>query len=145
ISDHPPHVFSNIIQAALLRAVRYSSTSEIFQNERRTIRLMLLYNGYRSRYIDTYFRKLFGDSISQTSMIPFIDNENQFLTMRHSLLAQPSVKERETHHRIATAGLNEQTNDGNIYENTTTITTLSKGKKPNKFANTLFIIHMKNV
>ncbi|CAF2066067.1 unnamed protein product [Rotaria magnacalcarata] len=139
ISDHPPHVFSNIIQAALLRAVRYSSTSEIFQNERRTIRLMLLYNGYRSRYIDTYFRKFFGDSISQTSMIPFIDNENQFLTMRHSLLAQPSVKERETHHRIATAGLNEQTNDGNIYENTTTITTLSKGKKPNKFANTLFL------
>ncbi|CAF3618926.1 unnamed protein product, partial [Rotaria socialis] len=47
ISDHPPHVFSNIIHAALLRAVRYSSTSEIFQNERRAIRLMLLYNGLK--------------------------------------------------------------------------------------------------
>ncbi|CAF3346293.1 unnamed protein product, partial [Rotaria socialis] len=72
-------------------------------------------------------------------MIPFIDDENQFLTMRHSLLAQPSVKERETQHRIATAGLNEQTNDDDITEKTTAITTLSKGKKPNKFTNTLFL------
>ncbi|CAF3369032.1 unnamed protein product [Rotaria socialis] len=45
ISDHPRHVFSNIIQAALLRAVRYSSTLDIFEKERRSIRLMLLYNG----------------------------------------------------------------------------------------------------
>ena len=45
ISDHPRHVFSNIIQAALLRAVRYSSTSEIFQKQRRSIRSMLLFNG----------------------------------------------------------------------------------------------------
>ena len=44
ISDHPRHVFSNIIQAALLRAVRYSSTLDILENERRVIRLMLLYN-----------------------------------------------------------------------------------------------------
>jgi hypothetical protein len=34
-----------IIQAALLRAVRYSSTLKIFQNERRAIRFMLLFNG----------------------------------------------------------------------------------------------------
>jgi len=48
IYDHPRprHVFINIIQAALLRAVRFSSTLEIFQKEYRTIRLMLLYNGY---------------------------------------------------------------------------------------------------
>jgi hypothetical protein len=46
ISDHPRHIFINIIQAALLRAVRFSSTLEIFQKEYRTIRLMLLYNGY---------------------------------------------------------------------------------------------------
>ena len=46
ISDHPRHIFINIIQAALLRAVRFSSTLENFQKEYRTIRLMLLYNGY---------------------------------------------------------------------------------------------------
>jgi hypothetical protein len=44
-SDHPRHVFANIIRAALLRAVRCSSTLEIFQKERRVIRLILLYNG----------------------------------------------------------------------------------------------------
>ncbi len=44
LSDHPRHVFRNIIQTALTRAVRYSSTFEAFNNERRSIRLMLLYN-----------------------------------------------------------------------------------------------------
>jgi len=45
ISDHPRHTFVNIIQAALVRAVRHSSTSVLFQKEYRTIRLMVLYNG----------------------------------------------------------------------------------------------------
>ena len=45
ISDHPRHVFVNIVQGALTRAVRYSSTCEAFENERRYIKLMLSYNG----------------------------------------------------------------------------------------------------
>lgn len=44
-SDHPRHMFRNIIQAALIRAIRYSTTFEAFNIERRNIRLMLLYNG----------------------------------------------------------------------------------------------------
>lgn len=44
-SEHPRHIFENIIRASLLRAVRYCSTSEKFNNERRAIKLMLLYNG----------------------------------------------------------------------------------------------------
>ena len=44
-SDHPRHVFANIIQTAHLRAVRYSSTLELFNQEKRAIQLMLLYNG----------------------------------------------------------------------------------------------------
>lgn len=43
-SDHPRHVFANVIKTALLRAVRYSSTLELYHHERRAIRLMLLYN-----------------------------------------------------------------------------------------------------
>ena len=43
-SDHPHHTFRNTIDAALLRAVRYSSTLSTFQTEQRTIKLMLLYN-----------------------------------------------------------------------------------------------------
>ncbi len=45
-SDHPRHIFANIIQGALLRAIRYSSTLKEFNHERRAIKLMLLYNGY---------------------------------------------------------------------------------------------------
>ena len=45
-SDHPRHVFRNIVKTKLTRAVRYSSTFEAFENERRSIKLMFLYNGY---------------------------------------------------------------------------------------------------
>ena len=45
-SDHPRHTFGNIIQGALARAVRYSSTLEAFDTERRNVKLTLLYNGY---------------------------------------------------------------------------------------------------
>jgi hypothetical protein len=44
-SDHPRQVFKNVIDGALMRAVRYSSTLSIFHEERRSIKLMLLYNG----------------------------------------------------------------------------------------------------
>jgi hypothetical protein len=49
-SDHPRQIFANIIRGALLRAVRYSSTLEEFNHERRAIKLMLLYNGYSLIY-----------------------------------------------------------------------------------------------
>ena len=44
LSDHPRHVFRNVVQTALIRAVRYSSTFDVFNHELRNIRLMLLYN-----------------------------------------------------------------------------------------------------
>ncbi len=44
-SDHPRHVFKNVVDGALMRAVRYSSTLSAFDEERRTIKLMFLYNG----------------------------------------------------------------------------------------------------
>ena len=47
-SDHSRHMFRNIIHTALLRAARYSSTLATFDNERRLIILVLLYNGYFS-------------------------------------------------------------------------------------------------
>lgn len=45
-SDHPRHMFANIVETALLRALRYSSTLSTFIAERRYIILMLLYNEY---------------------------------------------------------------------------------------------------
>jgi hypothetical protein len=50
ISDHSRHVFKNVIDGALTRAVRYSSTLSTFHKERRSIKLMLLYNGYLSPF-----------------------------------------------------------------------------------------------
>ncbi|CAF4160468.1 unnamed protein product [Rotaria sordida] len=44
-SDHPRHIFKNIIDGALTRAIRFSSTLSAFNEERRSIKLMLLYNG----------------------------------------------------------------------------------------------------
>jgi hypothetical protein len=43
-SDHPRHVFTNIIDVALMRAMRYSSTLSAFNEERHTIKVMLLHN-----------------------------------------------------------------------------------------------------
>lgn len=43
-SDHPRHIFTNIIDNALLRAIRYSSTLTAFNREQRLIKLLLLYN-----------------------------------------------------------------------------------------------------
>lgn len=58
LSDHPRHVFPNIIYGALRRAIRYSSTFKAFENERRNIRLNLLCNGY------VYYSILFNIYIS---------------------------------------------------------------------------------
>jgi hypothetical protein len=44
-SDHPRHIFKNVIDTALMRAIRYSSTLSAFNEERRSIKLMFLYNG----------------------------------------------------------------------------------------------------
>jgi hypothetical protein len=44
-SDHPRHIFKNVIDVALMRAIRYSSTLLAFNDEQRSIKLMFLYNG----------------------------------------------------------------------------------------------------
>ena len=49
-SDHPRSIFDNIIDGALTRAVRYSSSLADFNDERCYIRLKLLYNGFVRRF-----------------------------------------------------------------------------------------------
>ena len=44
-SDHPRHIFQNIVETAMIRAFRYSSTWSTFTSERRSLQLKLLYNG----------------------------------------------------------------------------------------------------
>lgn len=44
-SDHPRHVFENIIQGSLIRAIRYSSTLTLFQTELIWLRMRFFLNG----------------------------------------------------------------------------------------------------
>ena len=77
-SDHPRHIFNNIIDSALMRAIRYSSTLSAFNEERRSIKLMLLYNGLVSLSISNTFICLFFSFIVIHQDISTIDSSNFF-------------------------------------------------------------------
>ncbi|CAF4535104.1 unnamed protein product [Rotaria sp. Silwood2] len=94
VSDHPRRIFNNIIDAALVRAVRYSSTLTHFNHERRLIRLKLLYNRYPPKFIDKQFKKFFNkysSTWSSSQILPIIDNENEFFAIRQQLLVAPRL------------------------------------------------------
>ncbi|CAF3852581.1 unnamed protein product [Rotaria magnacalcarata] len=105
ISDHPRHVFINIIQTSLARAVRYSSTFEAFNYERRYIKLMLLYNGYPSTFIENQFHKYLSDYISTSPFLPLIDDEKKFFQFRQKLLGQPTPRQSLVALSAATADI----------------------------------------
>ncbi|CAF2130273.1 unnamed protein product [Rotaria magnacalcarata] len=137
ISDHPRHVFENIVQTSLRRAVKYSSTFQLFNDERRYIKSTFLYNGYPSSFIDKTFRKFFSDYISSRSFLPFLDNEAQFIQMRIASSRQPSRQQSQVETRIATL-----TNDNDhLVEDLDKKEEfiIQENKKPNKLQNKLII------
>ncbi|CAF5048699.1 unnamed protein product, partial [Rotaria sp. Silwood1] len=111
LSDHPRHVFRNVIQTVLTRAVRYLSTFEIFNHERRAIRLMFLYNRYPSNYINQQFEKFFADYLSSTSppILPMITNESQSFALRQKLLNELTAKQTQLAISAATVQLTQRT------------------------------------
>ncbi|CAF1369265.1 unnamed protein product [Adineta steineri] len=137
-SDHPRHVFVNIIQTLLTRAVRYSSAFEILNYERRSIKLMLLYNGYPSSFIDQQFHKFFNEFIYATSILSFIENEQQYILLRREILGQPTPKQSQTASRAATADVDNDQND--VTAETTSRELVEKiQKKPINYADRLFL------
>ncbi|CAF4470460.1 unnamed protein product [Rotaria magnacalcarata] len=80
-SDHPRHAFANTIKNFLERAVRYSSTFEAFNYERRNIKLMLLYNDYPSTFIENELQKYFSEYISKSLFLPLINDEQKYFLM----------------------------------------------------------------
>ncbi|CAF1097599.1 unnamed protein product [Adineta ricciae] len=58
-SVHPIHMKKNIPFTMLLRAIRYSSTFQIYLNEREKLRMALLINKYPNTFIEKQFNKLF--------------------------------------------------------------------------------------
>ncbi|CAF4171520.1 unnamed protein product, partial [Rotaria sordida] len=139
LSDHPRHVFRNVIQTALTRAVRYSSTFEIFNNERRAIRLMFLYNKYPSNYINQQFEKFFADYMSSTSssILSMITNESQFFALREKLSNQPTAKQTQVAMSAATVDLLQSTQ--NVTQRNTNNMEATIKRKNDKFKNNLFI------
>ncbi|CAF2156343.1 unnamed protein product [Rotaria magnacalcarata] len=91
-SDHLRHVLSNIIKTSIERATRYSSTFETFNHEGRYIKLMLLYNGYPSTFIENEFHKYFSEYISKSPFLPLIDDEQKYFLLRKQILGQPTPR-----------------------------------------------------
>jgi hypothetical protein len=118
-SDHPRHIFKNIIDTALMRAIRYSSTLSAFNEEQRSIKLMLLYNRYVSfsfqsnlrlsilqssyppRYIHSQFHKFYTSYLPTSFILPMITTENDFTFIRRILLDKPTIPEYQLAERIA--------------------------------------------
>ncbi|CAF1655043.1 unnamed protein product [Adineta ricciae] len=119
-SDHHPYIYANMIQTALARAVRYSSTFEAFNQEKRQIKLMFLYNGYSSSYIEDQFHKYFLGYINEAAFIPVVTEMTQFFLLRQKMLAQPTARQTQVARSIAAAAAANTTDEPS--EDLTTIT-----------------------
>ncbi|CAF1374247.1 unnamed protein product [Rotaria sordida] len=134
LSDHPRHVFQNVIHTALTRAVRYSSSFEVFNNERRAIRLI-----YPSNYINQQFQKFFADYMSSSSspFIPMITNPSQFFALRQKLSTQPTAKQTQLATSAAAVHLIQNTQ--NVTQRNTNNMEATVKRNNNKFKNNLFV------
>jgi hypothetical protein len=61
---------------------------------------MYLYFSYPTAYIDKQFRKMLGDCISSTSIIPVIENEYKFIQLRKKLMGQPTARQSQLEAQI---------------------------------------------
>ncbi|CAF3986224.1 unnamed protein product, partial [Adineta steineri] len=148
-SDHPQHIFRNIIRTALLRAIRYSSTFEAFNVERRNIRLMLLYNGYPSTYINKEFHAFFDQFNlydSYSSILPMIQHENQFNAIHNKIAPTPTHKQTLTASDIALSQIPDNEYENLMQVQATNPTATNKNKKK-KLKRLLFLhtIHEKRL
>ncbi|CAF4728615.1 unnamed protein product, partial [Rotaria sp. Silwood2] len=117
--------------------IRYSSTFEAFNNERRAVRFMLLFNGYPTRYIDREFRKIFGSYTSLNSILPLIDNEAQFFRLRKEYMNQPTARHSQIEAHIAQ--FQEKNEESEVEQLVTTTSTTTKKQKNSRFQDTVII------
>ncbi|CAF1426732.1 unnamed protein product [Rotaria sordida] len=98
LSDHPRHVFRNVIHTALTRAVRYSSSFEVFNNERRAIRLMFLYNSSDPTLLLPDYLKLSDSKFTQmllTSTSNIMNQDELIESERHITIYSSSYTTRQ--------------------------------------------------
>ncbi|CAF2938990.1 unnamed protein product [Rotaria sp. Silwood2] len=61
ISDHPPVMYSTLIQACRIRAALLCSKESHFHNERRDIQVIFVQNGYSIEFIREHVEQFFQD------------------------------------------------------------------------------------
>ncbi|CAF1682093.1 unnamed protein product, partial [Adineta ricciae] len=114
-SDHHPYIYANMIQTALARAIRYSSTFEAFNQEKNQIKLMFLYNGYSSIYIDDQFHKYFLGYINEAAFTPVITEMTKFFILHQKILAQPTARQTQvTRSMTAAANTTNESSEDSI-------------------------------
>ncbi|CAF1683791.1 unnamed protein product, partial [Rotaria magnacalcarata] len=148
ISDHPRHVFSNIIKTSIERAIRYSSTFEAFNYERRYIKLMLLYNelfSYPSTFIENELHKYFSEYISKSPFLSLIDDEQKYFLLRKEILGQPTPRQTQVAMSAALADIDNDPLDDDERQQPDTYKIKSEKKSQTVTKHSLLILRMKNV
>ena len=84
ILDHPPLMYSTLIQASLIRAALICSKVSDFQTERRDIQLVFIANGYTINYIKGHVEQFFQDYHVSNWKSDF--NQNRYETMRQQIV-----------------------------------------------------------
>ena len=59
------------------------------------------YHRYPLRFIHSRFNKFFTNHLATSHVLPMINNENDFVTMRHHLMNQPTVPDYQIASRLA--------------------------------------------
>ncbi|CAF2040575.1 unnamed protein product, partial [Rotaria magnacalcarata] len=145
ISDHPRHVFSNIIKTSIEHAIRYSSTFEAFNYERRYIKLMLIYNDYPSTFIENELHKYFSEYISKSPFLSLIDDEQKYFLLRKQILGQPTPRQTQVAMSAALADIDNDPLDDDERQQPDTYKIKSEKKSQTVTKHSLLILRMKNV
>ncbi|CAF2217162.1 unnamed protein product, partial [Rotaria magnacalcarata] len=133
ISDHPRYTFVNVIQTSLTRALRNSSTFEIFNNER--IYIKKYYLDVHRHSLRNNFKTFFSEYINSSSFLTFIDNKTQFVTMRNKILNLPTTRQSQVLISAATADIaNDQIDEPQNEPTTTTATTTVQERNKKEYA-----------
>ncbi|CAF1552592.1 unnamed protein product [Adineta ricciae] len=112
-SDHPRHIYINIVYEALLRAARLSSNVQTFDKERLRIEMILLLNGYPPKFIRQHFHRFF--RLNQAMEVLTLLNVRQYEKLHEKLLYLPTRREKKVllHQRAALTTIADDDDDNN--------------------------------
>jgi hypothetical protein len=115
VSDHPQHIHINIPCRALLRASRLCADVYAFDSERLEIEMILLMNGYPTRFIKHHFDRFF--RLNQATSVFMTLNTKQYENLHKKFLYLPTRREKNCFHQRSTNDKDSK----QIYENPDTV------------------------